>query len=264
MRSETRSELTKVLNLCLKEAGQILKKGFGTKIQVRLKGPVNPVTEIDLAAEKKIVSLIRKNYPNHRILTEESQPYPGDSRFRWIIDPLDGTTNYAHAIPLCCVSIGIEEAGKVILGGIFNPMIGELFFAEKGKGAYLNGKRIQVSKTEKLIDSLLVTGFPYDRQKKADYYLKFFGGLMRETLGIRRLGAAAMDLSYVACGRFDAFWELNLQPWDVAAGVLLVQEAGGKVTNFEGEAFAVDRPLQLLSSNGRIHPQVLSIFKSIQ
>lgn len=263
MKNPSRSALKKILLSCLKESGSIIRKGFGTRFSIRAKGPVNIVTEIDMASERKIVGLIRKSFPDHRILTEESQPITSASPYRWIIDPLDGTTNFAHRLPLCCVSIAVEFNEKVILGGIYNPFMGELFFAESGKGAFLNGKRIRVSKMKDLLSSLLVTGFPYDRREKAAYYLKFFQGMMEKSQGLRRLGAAALDLAYVANGQFEAFWELNLKPWDIAAGILLVEEAGGKVSDFQGKPLNVNEPRQLLTSNGQVHSQIISVFKKL-
>ena len=253
----------KVLNTCLDEAGKIILKGFGLTHQIKKKAAVSIVTEIDLAADAKIRALIRRNFPDHHIMTEEAKPFEGDSDYRWIIDPLDGTTNFAHGVPICCVSIGVEYKGEIILGGVFNPMMKERFFAEAGKGAFLNGKRIRVSPCATLIDSLLVTGFPYDGQEKAGFYLSFFKALMEKCQGVRRLGAAAIDLAYVACGRFEAFWEFNLQPWDVAAGILLVKEAGGKISNFEGGPFDVIKPAQLLASNGKTHPLILSTMQKV-
>lgn len=252
--------LRQVLFSCLEESGKILRQGFGKTLKISKKGPVNLVTDIDLASEKKIVSILKKNFPDHRILTEESNPYETSSGFRWIIDPLDGTTNYAHQISLACVSIALEFNGELLFGGIYNPLQNELFFAEKGGGAFLNGKRIQISKTKKLQESLLVTGFPYDRLEKAEFYLKFFKAMMVRCQGVRRLGAAAIDLAYVACGRFDAFWEFNLKPWDVAAGILIVEEAGGKISDFKGRPVKIDSPLQMLASNGKAHSQIVTAF----
>ncbi len=258
--NDTPANLRKVLDRCLREGGRILERGFGRKQRITKKSAVSIVTETDKAAERHIISTIHQHFPAHGILAEESSPIrrPGESR--WIIDPLDGTTNFAHSIPLCCVSIGVERDGKVLLGGIYNPFLDEFFFAERGKGAYLNGKRILVSKQSVLIDSLLVTGFPYDRQEKAAFYLKFFRAMMEKTQGLRRLGAAALDLAYVACGRFEAFWEFNLKSWDIAAGSLLVEEAGGKVTDFRGKPLNLEVPAQLLASNSRVHPPLLKIF----
>lgn len=251
--------LKRTLFSCLEESGDILKKRFGKTMSIRKKGPVNLVTEMDTASEKKIISLIHKSFPDHGILAEESAPQRGNSPFRWVIDPIDGTTNYAHGIPLCCISMGIELEGELILGGIFNPFLNELFFAEKGKGAFLNRKRVRVSEQSLLAESLLVTGFPYDRQEKADYYLKFFKRVMQRSQGLRRLGAAALDLAYVACGRFEAFWEFNLKPWDIAAGTLIVQEAGGHVSDFKGRPIRIDHPTQILASNGAIHAELLKV-----
>lgn len=256
-------EVNDVFHLCLKEAGEIIRRGFGRAHSIRKKGPVSLVTEVDMASEKKIISIIHKHFPDHRILSEESSPFQGSSSYRWIIDPLDGTTNFAHHLPLCCVSIGVEYEGQMVLGGIYNSIMNELFFAELGKGAFLNGKQIRVSKTKALSESLLVTGFPYDRQKKAAFYLKFFKAMMEKSQGLRRLGAAALDLGYVACGRFDAFWEFNLKPWDVAAGTLIVEEAGGKVSDFKGNRLDLDHPNQLLTSNEKIHSAIVSVFKKI-
>ena len=253
--------LKDILFLCLKESGKILRRGFGTRLKISKKGPINIVTEIDMESEKKIISIIKNTFPDHRILAEESLPQDGNSPFRWIIDPLDGTTNYAHQLNLFCTSIGVEYQGEMILGGIYNPVQNELYFAEKGKGAALNGKKLQVSRNNNLSECLLVTGFPYDGPKRARFYLEYFRRFMMRAQGIRRLGAAALDLAYVASGVFDAFWEFNLKPWDMAAGILLVKEAGGKITNFSGEILSVDAPRQLLASNGLIHPKLLQIFK---
>jgi len=253
------SGIRKVLLNCLKEGGKMIQRRFGFKHTIRFKSPLSLVTEVDIAVEKKVVSLIHSSFPSHQILTEESPPYQGSSSFRWIIDPVDGTTNYVHHIPLSALSIGVEFKGEMLLGGIYNPMIGEFFWTEKGKGSFLNGKRIRVSKTKCLLESLLVTGFPYDRHNQARFYLKFVEKMLEQSRGIRRLGAAALDLAYVACGRFDAFWEFNLQPWDVAAGVLMVEEAGGLVSNFKGGKFQVNQPRELLSSNGLIHPLAIEV-----
>ncbi len=258
----TPANLRRVLLACLRESGSILKRGFRTtSFKIHMKGPVNPVTDIDFAAEKKIFSILKMNFPDHGILSEESPPQKGRSEYRWIIDPLDGTINFAHGLPMSSVSIGLEKGGKMLMGGIYNPMLGELFLGERGKGATLNGQRIRVSKQTKLISSLLVTGFPYDRQKHGQYYLKFVGAMLKHCMGLRRLGSAALDLAYVACGRFEAFWEFNLQPWDVAAGMLIVEEAGGKVTDMRGNLIASGKSTELLSSNGGVHAQILAKFR---
>ena len=261
--AENTGNVRKVLLSCLKEAGSIIGKNFGKTHRVQFKTPISLVTEIDMAAEKKIVSIVQNAFPSHRLLTEESAPKQGTSPYRWIVDPLDGTTNYAHHIPICAVSIGVEHDGKMIMGGIYNPMQNEMFFTELGAGSFLNAKKIRVSNTSRLIDSLLVTGFPYDSPDKAKYYVSFVESMLKKTRGLRRLGAAAIDLAYVACGKFDAFWEFNLQPWDVAAGILMVQESGGKVSGFDGKKMNVDQPAQMLASNAVIHPSILKIFSKV-
>lgn len=252
-------KLKSTLMACLKDGGKIIRKAYGRAHNIRKKSAVSLVTETDMAADRAIRRIILKVFPDHGLMTEEQAAVESRSPYRWIIDPLDGTTNFAHQIPLFGVSIGLEYQGDIILAGIYNPILNELFFAEKGKGAFLNGKRIRVSKTGSMIDSLLVTGFPYDRQKKARFYLKFVQAFMQRCRGVRRLGAASIDLAYVACGRFEAYWEFNLKPWDMAAGKLIVEEAGGKVTNFEGGPVNIDLPAQTLASNVRIHKKVLKI-----
>ncbi|OGR85532.1 MAG: hypothetical protein A2901_03305 [Elusimicrobia bacterium RIFCSPLOWO2_01_FULL_54_10] len=247
---------------CLKAGGKIIKNGYGKTHSIRKKSAVSLVTETDMAADRAIRKIILKAFPDHGLLTEEQDAVKSRSPYRWIIDPLDGTTNFAHNIPFFCVSIGLEYQGEIVIGGIYNPVLSELFFAEKGKGAFLNGKRIHVSKTGSLIDSLLVTGFPYDRQKKAKYYLKFVQAFMQKCRGVRRLGAAAIDLAYVACGRFEGYWEFNLKPWDMAAGSLIVAEAGGRVTNFRGGRVNVSLPAQTLASNPNIHKKLVKVLSN--
>lgn len=253
-------KLKSTLMACLKDGGKIIRQAYGRAHNIRKKSAVSLVTETDMAADRAIRRRILKAFPDHGLLTEEQAAVESRSPYRWIIDPLDGTTNFAHQIPLFGVSIGLEYQGDIILAGIYNPILNELFFAEKGKGAFLNGKRIRVSKTGSMIDSLLVTGFPYDRQKKARFYLKFVQAFMQRCRGVRRLGAASIDLAYVACGRFEAYWEFNLKPWDMAAGKLIVEEAGGKMTNFKGGSVNIDLPAQTLASNVLIHKKVLKIF----
>lgn len=253
-------KLKNTLLACLKDGGQIIRKAYGRAHNIRKKSAVSLVTETDMAADRAIRRRILNAFPDHGLMTEEQAAVESRSPYRWIIDPLDGTTNFAHQIPLFGVSIGLEYQGDIILAGIYNPILNELFFAEKGKGAFLNGKRIRVSKTGSLIDSLLVTGFPYDRQKKARFYLKFVQAFMQRCRGVRRLGAASIDLAYVACGRFEAYWEFNLKPWDMAAGKLIVEESGGKVANFKGGPVNIDKPAQILASNVNIHKKMLKIF----
>lgn len=252
-------DLKQTLFKCLEEGGKIIRRNFGQAHAIHKKTAISIVTETDLAAEKKIVSLIRNRFADHRIITEESAPIHGAGDVRWIIDPLDGTTNFAHHLNICCVSIGVEKKGRMILGGVYNPLQNELYFAEAGRGAFLNGKRIRVSKHRKLIESLVVTGFPYDRRERAKYYLQFVRAAMQQTQGLRRLGAAALDLCYVARGIFDAYWEFNLKSWDIAAGSLIVQEAGGRVSGVDGKPLDLDHPTQILASNGLLHRPMMRV-----
>ena len=254
-------KIKQTLEKALIEAGEIIKKAGEKPISIEYKSPVSLVTKSDKAAEALIIKIIKKNFPNHSILAEESNP-SGNSNCKWIIDPIDGTTNFAHGLPACCVSIGYEENGIVQIGGVLNPFLDEFFFAERGKGARLNGKKIRVSKTKKLAASLLATGFPYDRRKRAKYYLKFIEEFMLCTHGIRRLGSSAIDLCYVACGRFDGYWEFNLQAWDQSAGCLIVEEAGGQLSDFTGKPMNI-YGRQTLATNGFIHQEMLTIIKKL-
>ncbi|MEP6944963.1 MAG: inositol monophosphatase family protein [Acidobacteriota bacterium] len=245
-----------------RDAGQILLEKFGRKINIMKKGDIDLVTEADLASEALIIERIKSYYPKHSILAEESGEAVtiGDGNsWKWIIDPLDGTTNYAHGYPCFCVTIGLEHEGEIVLGVTFDPTRNELFAAERGRGASLNNKPIRVSDTEKLSDALIVTGFPYDLKERDDFSQHFSDMLMR-TRGIRRDGSAAIDMAYVACGRFDGFWEEGLHAWDVAAGVLLIEEAGGQVSYYDGTKFSVYAP-PICASNGLIHSQMLEALK---
>ena len=218
----------------------------------------NPVTEADHASEKAIFEVIQKEFPTHFILSEEAGEYKMDSDYKWIIDPIDGTINFANGIPICCVSIGVEYQGKIIMGAVFNPLINEFYFAEKGQGAYLNDKKLFVSNKTKVIDSCLVTGFPYTYLDAPNGPLQIFEKLIRKGVPVRRLGSAAIDLCWVAAGRFDGFYEHKLQAWDSAAGFLMVEEAGGIVTDFKGAPYSVYQP-QILATNGRIHEEMLAV-----
>jgi len=246
--------------LAAKKAGLLLRKKLGQKRKVTYKGAINLVTEMDLVSEKVIVSTLRRYYPNHSILAEEKAARQENSPFRWIIDPLDGTTNYAHSFPIFCVSIALEKGKEVILGVAYDPMRDELFLAEKGKGAHLNGKKIHVSSTPKLSQSLLATGFPYDLRESLVNNFDHFQNFALRVHAVRRGGSAALDLCYVAAGRFDGFWEMKLGPWDLAAGSLMVREAGGKVTNFSGENLGLDGQ-HVLASNGKIHREMIDLLK---
>lgn len=236
-----------------------IKRFFNQSFTISNKeGRNNLVTEADHASEKAIIDTIRKTYPDHFILTEESGELPQDSEYKWIVDPIDGTINFAHGIPINCVSIGIEKNGEIIMGMVYNPHMNELFFAEKGKGATLNGQPIRVSKETDAMKSCLVTGFPYIYLKMKNGPLQVFERLINEGVPVRRLGSAAIDLCWVATGRFDGFYEHKLEAWDSAAGYLIVEEAGGKVTDFNGEKFSVYQH-RILATNGLIHEQMLAI-----
>ncbi|MBI3306594.1 MAG: inositol monophosphatase [Candidatus Omnitrophica bacterium] len=257
-----RPKIKSTLLETLTGAGKILKTTISQRKITAKKSELSLVTESDEKSEKFIVKTILKNFPDHSLLTEES-PARGHSSSRWIIDPLDGTTNFAHTFPIACVSIAYEENGEVLLGGILDPFRNELFFGERGKGATLNGKKIRVSKTPLLNDSLLCTGFPYDRREKIDEYLPLFRRFVIKTQGMRRLGAAALDLCYVACGRYDGYWEAKLNPWDKAAAMVIVEEAGGQLSNFSGEPLTLE-DVQNVASNGKIHQEMLEVMKPYQ
>jgi myo-inositol-1(or 4)-monophosphatase len=240
------------------EAGALLRDRLNTKFNVSHKGAINLVTEVDIASETLIRERIATRYPRHQVLAEESGFADSASDYRWIIDPLDGTTNYAHGYPVFNVSIALECKGEVIAGVVYDPMRDELFAAEKGSGAMLNFKTIRVSETNTLIKSMLSTGFPYDIKTSSMTNLDHWTNFALNTQALRRDGAAALDLCYVACGRYDGFWELNLSAWDTAAGVLIVEEAGGRVTDFSGGSFSNYTP-EIVASNGAIHKPMLEI-----
>jgi myo-inositol-1(or 4)-monophosphatase len=243
-------------------AGHLLLEKYGRITTITKKGDYNLVTEADLASEEMIIDRIKSHYPRHTILAEESGDtivVDGDSRWKWIIDPLDGTTNFAHAYPIFCVTIALEHEGELVIGVTYDPTRNEMFAAEKGQGASLNFKPIHVSATEKLSESLVVTGFPYDFKEKTNFARHLHSFLMASR-GVRRDGSAAIDMAYVACGRFDGFWEEGLNPWDVAAGVLIITEAGGRVTNYDGSPLSIYDP-PICASNGVIHDEMLAVLK---
>ncbi|MBD0331140.1 MAG: inositol monophosphatase [Chitinophagaceae bacterium] len=217
----------------------------------------NLVTEVDHASEKAIIDTINKHFSDHFILSEEIGEIIQDSQYKWIIDPIDGTINFAHRIPLCCISIGVEHNGKMVLGAVYNPFLNELFVAEKNCGATLNDRSISVSKKERVENACLVTGFPYAYLDEPNGPLEVFGRFIRKGIPVRRLGSAAIDFCWVACGRFDGFYEHHLNTWDSAAGFLIVEEAGGKVTDFEGNHFSHYQP-KVVASNGVMHEELLS------
>jgi myo-inositol-1(or 4)-monophosphatase len=251
--------LTPVQELA-REAGSLLMSYFG-KVAIEYKGDVDLVTEADRRGEDLIVSRIRKLWPAHDLIGEEGSRNETGSDFRWYIDPLDGTTNFAHGYPVFCVSIALEYKGERIAGVVYDPNRDEMFAAEKGGGSRLNGRPIHVSRIRRLAESLVATGFPsYKRHKNPNIH--FYHQLTLRSHGVRRAGSAALDLCFVACGRCDAFWEFNLNAWDTAAGVLLVQEAGGKVTDFTDGPFDI-RSREVLATNTLLHDELLAEFKNI-
>jgi myo-inositol-1(or 4)-monophosphatase len=242
-------------------AGALIRDNWQRAKEIHHKSAIDLVTATDREAEKRIVDVLQKNFPGHSILAEEETAItaPGSS-YRWIVDPLDGTTNFAHSFPQFAVSIALEYEGEMVLGLVYDPVREERFSAIKGEGALLNDTPIKVSPVAELDKALLATGFPYDHREKADFYLKFFRVFMTKSQGIRRAGAAALDLCYVACGRLDGFWELKLHAWDTAAGSLIVREAGGTVTDFSGAPFSIWGE-ETLASNGLIHDEMLEALK---
>ena len=255
------NQLKEVLLSATKEAGEIILRYFEGTFKIEHKEGINNlVTEVDKLAEDKIIKVIRATFPAHSIISEEVGELIKPSEYQWIIDPIDGTVNFAHGIPICCVSIGLLHNDELIMGAVYNPMMNELFFAEKGKGATLNDRPIKVSTKENFKTAFLVTGFPYNWPDGPEHPIKVFEKLILEGLPIRRLGSAAIDLCWVACGRFDGFGEYNLQAWDVAAGYLLVQEAGGKITDFDGGPANVFTK-ETLATNGLIHDAMLKVIK---
>ncbi len=245
-----------------KEAGKFLSHSLGKiKSIERKEGQErNLVTNVDKQAEKMIVQKIHRHFPAHNILAEEGTKGNEQSEYCWIIDPLDGTTNFTHGLPIFCVSIGLQKNGETICGVVYDPNRDELFSAEKNAGAFQNGKKISVSSTDTLIRSLLVTGFPYNITENPDNCIEHFVNFLMQGQAVRRLGSAALDLCYVANGRFDGFWEVFLNPWDMAAGALLVEEAGGTVTHFNGAQHSIFGK-NILASNGKVHQQMMSVLK---
>ena len=238
-----------------------LKRFFNGTFKISHKEGINNlVTEADHAAEKAIIEVIKEKYPEHSILSEECGDDGRTNEYRWIIDPIDGTVNFANGIPICCVSIGVELKGEMVLGAVYNPNMDEFFIAEKGEGALLNGKKIQVSEQTEVLRSCLVTGFPYTYLDESNGPLQVFEKLLRKGVPVRRLGSAAIDLCWVAAGRFDGFYEHKLQAWDSAAGSLIVKEAGGKVTDFEGKTYSPYQP-GIVATNGKIHEELLTYVK---
>jgi len=244
-------------------AGEIQMSRRESGFQIDKKGTIDLVTEADLECENMCRAVLAERFPQHDILAEELSSGPGQprtSRFRWVFDPLDGTTNYAHGLPVFCASLALEIDGQTEVGAIYDPTRKELFTGERGQGAFVNGTRLRVSETSSLLDALLVTGFPYDVHEKLVPLLAMFGAFLGQARAVRRLGSAALDLCYVAAGRFDGFWEQTLKPWDVAAGALIVEEAGGRITGMDGSRFD-PAAAHLVASNGQIHAAMLDVIK---
>jgi myo-inositol-1(or 4)-monophosphatase len=247
-------------------AGDIMLARRASGFRIDKKGTIDLVTEVDLECERMCREVIGERFPDHAVLAEELSSGPGErtaASHRWVYDPLDGTTNYAHGLPIFCSSLALEINGRAEVGAIFDPSRGELFTAERGVGAFLNGTPLRVSATQTLIDALLVTGFPYDVHKQTGDLVGMFGAFLGRARAVRRLGSAALDLCYVAAGRFDAFWEQHLKPWDVAAGALIVAEAGGRITGMDGAPFDT-AAAHLVASNGSVHDEMLAIIREFR
>ena len=242
------------------KAGKRTLEEFGKAQSVEFKGAIDIVTAMDKEAESIIIAEIRDNFPDHCIVTEESDLEENDSNLRWIIDPIDGTTNYAHGFPMYCVSIGFEKDGVVEEGVVYLPYLNEMFYAKRGEGAFLNDKKISVSTTSELDKSLVATGFPYDIRTSKDNNLNNFTRIVKEVRAVRRPGAAAIDICYVAAGRFDGFWETKLKPWDMAAAKVILEEAGGRISDYSGGDFDL-YGTECLASNGLIHDELLGLLK---
>ena len=241
-----------------RQAGQILSDGYEKDHQVKYKGVIDLVTEIDRQSEAFLVGEVQQRFPGHRILAEEGGTFAGDEEHLWLIDPLDGTVNYAHGVPVFCVSIAYAYRKQVTLAAVYDPLRDELFTAERGQGAWLNGRALRVSQVQELQRSLLVTGFPYDTWNTPRNNFDYFTKLAKMTQGVRRLGSAALDLCYVAAGRFDGYWELSVKPWDVAAAGLIASEAGAIVTGVDGEPDALQ---SVLAANPILHTKLLAELK---
>ena len=261
MSLERPTEFVSAVEPIAREAGELLMSYFARHVKVEYKGEVDVVTEADRASEALILDRLQARFPRHDVVGEEGARRETGSDYKWYVDPLDGTTNFAHGFPVFCVSMGLEHRGQLIAGVVYDPTRGEMFSAEKGSGAYLNQRRIHVSKTARLAESLVATGFP-SHKRHQNPNIHFYHQITLRTHGVRRAGSAALDLACVASGRFDGFWEFNLNPWDLAAGVLLAEEAGGQVTGFHGQPFRLaDR--DVVASNGLVHADLLREFKEI-
>jgi len=242
------------------ESGRIQRKYFQKTLSITHKGAINLVTNVDLECQARILELVGENFPDDEVISEEKTNAYEPGKNRWIVDPLDGTTNYAHGYPFFCTSIAYEVDSEIIVGVVYNPVMDELFFARKGEGSFFNGERLRVSAIRDVQQALLVTGFPYDVATNQVNNLNHWAAFMMKAQALRRDGSAGLNLSYVAAGRFDAFWEVRLSPWDMAAGVLIAREAGGTVTSLSGDAFSLYGG-GILASNGLIHEQMVDVIR---
>jgi myo-inositol-1(or 4)-monophosphatase len=247
---------------CARESGSIQRARYGKGFDIHHKGDIDLVTEVDFACQERIIALIHEQFPDDEVIAEEKTNSFEGTGNRWIVDPLDGTTNYAHGYPFFCTSIGYEVGGEVVLGVVYNPIFQELFYARKGQGAFFNGDPIKVSGITDVREALTCTGFPYDVRTNPKNNIDHFTRFLYEAQAVRRDGSAALNLSYVASGRFDGYWELKLRPWDVAAGVLIVREAGGVVTNFKGGDYSIYSD-DILATNGLVHQRMSDILEGL-
>ena len=247
----------------VQRAGALQMESFGGDLRITKKGTIDLVTEVDVAVEQMGRAVLAERFPTHQVLAEELEnaPVGAQARYRWVFDPLDGTVNYAHGLPIFCSCLSLEINGCPEVAAVYDPTRRELFTAQRGAGAWLNGDRLQVSNAETVIDSLLCTGFPYNVHETVDEVVGLFGEFVARARAVRRLGSAALDLCYVAAGRFDGFWEQRLHPWDMSAGSLVVDEAGGRLSTLEGDLFETECG-QIVASNGRIHDEMLRVIAS--
>ncbi|MEO8679564.1 MAG: inositol monophosphatase family protein [Vicinamibacterales bacterium] len=241
-------------------AGDLQMAKFGTGIRIDKKGTIDLVTEVDFEVERMFRALVAERFPDHDVLAEEIAVQSTGASHRWVFDPLDGTTNFAHGVPIFCASLALEIDGEAVVAAVFDPNRRELFTAERGIGSWLNGHRLKTSAAPTVIESMLVTGFPYSVHQQADEFLRVFGNVLRHARAVRRLGSAAIDLCWVAAGRMDGFWEASLNPWDTRAAALILEEAGGRVTGMDGTAWDAYRG-DILGTNGPIHDEVLALLR---
>lgn len=241
-------------------AGELQMAKFGTGVRIEKKGAIDLVTEVDLEVERMFRAMIAERFPDHDVLAEEMGGGRRAARHRWVFDPLDGTTNFAHGVPIFCASLALEVDGVAVVGAVYDPNREELFTAEAGVGSWLNGERLKVSDKATVIESMLVTGFPYTVHENADEFIRVFAGVLKHARAVRRLGSAAIDMCWVAAGRMDGFWEASLKPWDTRAAALILEEAGGRVTGMDGKTWIPENG-HILATNGRIHDDVLRLFR---